>query len=402
MSIKSLFPGYFSPTEDKFQELWSNAEIVLDTNILLNILCYSEKTRAEVTETLDNFKSRIWIPHHVAFEFSRNWRGVDARSRSAYSKLVTAINTYDANICSSFDEYSRHQTIDCEREKKRIKRLTSSLIASLKKCEESHPSHSEVEDALISLSNLIGERIGTPPSPEEMKARKQAADERFEKKIPPGYLDTKKDNDNRYGDYLIWREIIDHSNSTEKPIIFVSDDRKEDWIFRIDGKDIGPRPELVHEFTEKTGRNFHSYSLRSFLDHANAKNSAKVSSKAIAEVADHEREIQEGYISPEIFSYGLFSKAPDQRNLSREHIHHLSRLLHESQKNLNYNEMLNSFAHAMDPNTKSLLDAQKAIAEALSYTMDPKIKSILDAQAVLESFRKRMPKGLTDDDQNSE
>jgi len=51
--LKNLFPGHYKPSEEEFQKLWDKCIFVFDTNILLNVYRYSEKTRDRLFEILD-------------------------------------------------------------------------------------------------------------------------------------------------------------------------------------------------------------------------------------------------------------------------------------------------------------------------------------------------------------
>ncbi len=79
----------------------------------------------------------------------------------------------------------------------------------------------------------------------------------------------KKDNNNlnnAYGDLVIWKEIIKFAKNTNKDIIFVSSDRKDDWWNILLGKTIGPRVELRKEFSNETDQRFHMYEMSNFIN----------------------------------------------------------------------------------------------------------------------------------------
>jgi hypothetical protein len=71
-----------------------------------------------------------------------------------------------------------------------------------------------------------------------------------------------------YGDAILWLQLIDYAKSEKKPIIFVTDDDKEDWWLESGGKTISPRPELVQEMLTEAGVKFYMYSADRFLDYA--------------------------------------------------------------------------------------------------------------------------------------
>lgn len=89
---------------------------------------------------------------------------------------------------------------------------------------------------------------------------------RYEKKIPPGYKDnTNKSNGNEYGDLIVWKEIIKYAKTNKQPIVFVTDDQKEDWWTIEKGFSIRPREELIKEFLDETGIRILIYNADRFL-----------------------------------------------------------------------------------------------------------------------------------------
>jgi hypothetical protein len=118
------------------------------------------------------------------------------------------------------------------------------------------------------VQELFAEKHGQPPTPEEKAKLIAAAKERYEKKTPPGYMDAGKEGGDPYGDFFIWMEIIGVAKAKQLPVIFVTDDAKEDWWLDICGRTIGARPELRKEFTDQTAQVIHFYSPSNFLEHA--------------------------------------------------------------------------------------------------------------------------------------
>jgi hypothetical protein len=49
--------------------------------------------------------------------------------------------------------------------------------------------------------------------------------------IPPGYRDKnpKKEGFKKYGDGVLWFQVIDYAKSQKKTIILITDDQKDDW-----------------------------------------------------------------------------------------------------------------------------------------------------------------------------
>lgn len=101
--------------------------------------------------------------------------------------------------------------------------------------------------------------------------------------MPPGYGDSKKAN-NKFGDLLIWKEIIAYAKSKKLDIIFVTHDQKDDWWNDVSGKTIGPRVELRKEFYEETGKMFHMYTMSSFLSFFTESNGKSIDKTTMDEV----------------------------------------------------------------------------------------------------------------------
>src|SRR5207244_2596557 len=91
---------------------------------------------------------------------------------------------------------------------------------------------------------------------------------RYAKGIPPGYADATKPGDNKYGDAVLWIQLLEHARTRAAPIIFVTDDVKEDWWTRVAGRTVGPRPALVEEMGSVAGQAFWMYRAAAFMQYA--------------------------------------------------------------------------------------------------------------------------------------
>ncbi|WP_423815166.1 PIN-like domain-containing protein, partial [Pseudomonas viridiflava] len=61
--MKGLFSQYDYSREIDYAYTWKNATFVFDTNVLLNLYRYQERTREELLDTLSKLSSRVWVPH---------------------------------------------------------------------------------------------------------------------------------------------------------------------------------------------------------------------------------------------------------------------------------------------------------------------------------------------------
>lgn len=95
----------------------------------------------------------------------------------------------------------------------------------------------------------------------------------------------------KFGDYLVWCQILDYAKSANaSAIVFVTDDGKDDWWWVVKSgapKTLGPRPELIDEAAKIAGiSEFLMYKPSSFLEFADKFLSAGVTEATLEEVRD--------------------------------------------------------------------------------------------------------------------
>jgi PIN like domain len=90
----------------------------------------------------------------------------------------------------------------------------------------------------------------------------------------------------KYGDLIIWLQLLDEVRNRKTPAIFITADEKPDWWTIIDSEGkhiIGPRPELIQEMFEQTGTPFYMYSPPEFMKYVGKLLQEEVSQKALEE-----------------------------------------------------------------------------------------------------------------------
>ena len=137
-------------------------------------------------------------------------------------------------------------------------------------------------ETLQAITLLYENRVGDAFDESNLVAIHKEGNERFSKRIPPGYMDESKDGDRKYGDLVLWRQILEYGSTMRKPLIFITDDAKEDWWLKSAGKTIGPRPELIDEYYDSSGKRVHFYLPRQYLRFASERGE-QISTEAIAE-----------------------------------------------------------------------------------------------------------------------
>jgi hypothetical protein len=306
--MKGLFFQYDYSKVVDYAEVWKTALFVFDTNVLLNLYRYQERTREELFSTLEKLGDRVWIPHHVALEFQRNRLSVIAEQGRRFSDIAKVVESTRSELTNGINKLQltkRHALIDPEPLISGFKELTDSFLTKLEELRKSQQVLTGPDPIKDRLENLFDTKVGPVYSSQEDVDKKQKeAELRYKNNIPPGYKDDGKDKNGpdefsyngiiykrKYGDYFVWSQLLEHAaNAGIEKLIFVSDDAKEDWWYQIDmegPKTIGPRPELVEE-AKRIGKidSFLMYRPEGFLKFASEVLAADISEETLTEVHD--------------------------------------------------------------------------------------------------------------------
>jgi PIN like domain len=268
--MRSKFHGYFKIPQEETAKVWSNCIFCLDANVLLNIYRYSNETRIEFLKVLGEIQQNIKLPYQASREFFNNRLNVIGQQEKTYSEMIDKLT----GIEDALTNKRQHPFIKEELLKDLIKTFKS--VKSELDIGKKEYGNIVISDSILErLGELLDGKIGENYTQERISEICKLGEERFKKKIPPGFKDAAKegrddeqDTERKYGDLILWNQLIDISKSDSKNMIFVTDDRKEDWWLRFQGKTISPRPELLHEFKEKTGHSVFIYHSDNFLEYA--------------------------------------------------------------------------------------------------------------------------------------
>ena len=250
-----------------------NALIVFDTNILLNYYYIEDTEYLEIFLKL--IKHNVWIPYQVHQEYCNDRIKKINEIRDRIQK-VTRFNELQKLMDNQMKEYENLPGVigkDIRIEVNEFLNSTNSYIKyiseQLQKIRGRYGKlNYEPNDTYLNIYNrTVFSDIGIGFTDEEMAEISKEAELRFSSKTPPGYMDEGK-GINKYGDYIVWLQMTNKANEENKDIIFVSDEKKEDW--RIDGS---CRIELIKEFKDKTGREFKLMNLGEFIKYKTSSNS---------------------------------------------------------------------------------------------------------------------------------
>ncbi|MBW3508494.1 MULTISPECIES: PIN-like domain-containing protein [Janthinobacterium] len=301
--MREFFPGYYRPSDDEFKVMWKESKFIFDANVLLDMYSYPESARDIFFSVLSKVEGRTWIPYQVALEFHRNRTNRIKQSNKKIEQLLEQVKR-------TGDELQKElRSIEFEKRNTGIEDIEERLNA----VQISHQSLSEaiqlacnrlpvvgLDEAIgLKIADMFDGKVGAPPgSQAELSEMLKDAEDRYEKKIPPGFEDVKKGSEYRdrgviyqakYGDLVLWNQLIKYVNDENiENIIFITGDRKSDWWLIEDGRALGPLPELVQEILQRSKlKKFWMYSADQFLQNAEQYlGASEVTQETIAQVKE--------------------------------------------------------------------------------------------------------------------
>lgn len=257
-----MFAPFF---REKFQKHFLTDEdtlIVLDTNYLLSILRLSPELAIKYIRAIRDNEKNIYIPYIAALEFNFNKINVKYNNKKNIKQIDTIIQEIENQINSSKKKLEKILLND---QQNRISQHADKYIETLHTDLESFQKidrQKKADELYESLINAISTKVGDKPTQEKIDLIEAEGEERYEKEISPGYNDAKNKLSSRqfdgieyqrkYGDLLIWKDIIDKSKElSKKRVIFVTDDgtseKKTDLFYEINKNKMGPRIEMMDE-----------------------------------------------------------------------------------------------------------------------------------------------------------
>ncbi|MFS2112749.1 PIN-like domain-containing protein [Herbaspirillum frisingense] len=306
--MREKFSAFYSVPEDEREAAWSDATFVLDANILLNLYRFPLGTRRDLLEIFDNLGDRLWVPFHAALEYQFSRPGVIAEQQRKFYEVKKAL---DAGLdtmtqrLGALQLTTRHSIIDVNPIVDKISEAIAVFKNQLDELKKGSDFDLDSDAVRSRLDGVLAGRVGNPLPKEVLGQIQKEGELRFKSLMPPGYLDAGKGGkgdlgpfmyeglyyERKYGDLIVWKQIIKHAQERKlKKIIFLTDDAKDDWWLTINSegpKTIGPRPELREEIRrEAEVEFFHMYDTSSFLKFASKNLGRAVPQKSIDEVKD--------------------------------------------------------------------------------------------------------------------
>jgi len=286
--VREQFAVWYPRTAEEREQFIMDGLVAVDANVLLHFYRMTSEVREDILALLGCLGERLWIPHQVGLEFHRNRLNVIREQEQTEQKIRAAVDEAAERINQVINGFRNHPAID----RAALRAAANSGLSHIRTYLDtvSIDSYLSVKTAmrsekvLDSITSLFEGKVGAPYPADQMIELEAEARHRFEEQIPPGYADAKKDTNRQCGDYILWRQLLDEAAKRKLPVLFVTNDQKEDWYRRIHGLTAGPRFELVTEMHQEAGVAFHAQTLALFVDTAPSSLRSPVKDTTVAEV----------------------------------------------------------------------------------------------------------------------
>ena len=182
--MKSAFPGQFSSNPKNIKNLWEEAIIALDANVLLDLYRYSDSTRSAFLNVLELMRERVWISYQVAGEYFSNRLSVISAQAKHYDDSVKVLE----KLRASFENQKQHPFVAGETLAGFVESFNK-LVSELKESQAAHARRISEDEIKEILGDLFDGRVG--PSYDDARLEGMITDgaERYKNKIPPGFKD---------------------------------------------------------------------------------------------------------------------------------------------------------------------------------------------------------------------
>jgi hypothetical protein len=261
--MKEKFPGYYLPSKAEFDELWKSCLFSFDTSFLINLYEKPEHVRNGYLGFLTSFGNRIWLTNHVALEYHTKRPKKTCQQLGRISEIQSHLRKLDLQPLAHHQPYVSPET---------VAELQGSVDKVLKELDEAKKAHdfvdTESDPILLKLTQLFDGRTGEPYSAERVAEIVKDGGDRYKRNIPPGFADKDKEGIARFGDLIIWMQLLDKAKEAQQPVILVTDEKKPDWWSKYEDRVIGPHPLLREEMKTVAGQPFYLYTGKGFASHA--------------------------------------------------------------------------------------------------------------------------------------
>jgi hypothetical protein len=256
------FESYRIRTSDDLFDALTHGIVSIDTNVLLSLYRYTETTVEDLLRVLGRIDDRLFIRHQVVHEFWRNRQTVLGNPTSAIKDTQAAIAKNRTSTRDANSRWAKSVALDATERDEILQAADdafsklSDRVARNSTARVDAATPTDEDPLLVRIADLLKGRVGDALDEQEWSAAVTEGERRVENSEPPGYMDVEKLEseipERASGDYLVWYQLLKEGAEQGKDLVLVTSDTKEDWWNRLHGRSLGPRRELVREYSDAT------------------------------------------------------------------------------------------------------------------------------------------------------
>lgn len=221
--------------------------IFLDTNVLLLFYKLSNKAKVNFISFLKQNKDKIFITEHIKDEFLKSrLKVIDEgylkascsvpRELKKQSNLITNFINQNKSILEDYDGIYLEledivrtlDTVHCK--------LSIEIDKDIKRNKDI-----KYNDILLEEYSKIKIINNMTETELEFLKEKYTSLKKQTSTVFPGMMDRKKNNENEDGDFIIFHEMMKYMKEHNTNIVFLTNDKKEDWFEIDESKKINPQ-----------------------------------------------------------------------------------------------------------------------------------------------------------------
>jgi hypothetical protein len=289
--VRDLYPAYKPSSERELTELWKTCVFAFDASALLDCYRLTPASCDEYFWALEKVKDRIWLPHQAGLEYYDNRVEVIETGEASYGRIPQIARDAANVFKKALDRYRQYRWIEADRWESILERAVEQIVSEISAENHVLSGYPSVDPIEQRLQTLFAGKVGDPYL--SMYKIFTRAEQRIQLSIPPGFKDSAEKKDfHRYGDIVLWFQLLDFAKASKKGLVFITSDSKADWWNRANGKTAGVRPELVQEMHMAAGVRFHMYTPNRFMEYAKQFFGSQEGAPVLERTADELLEVQ--------------------------------------------------------------------------------------------------------------
>ncbi|HCH5065421.1 TPA: DUF4935 domain-containing protein [Vibrio parahaemolyticus] len=308
----------FTINDERESHIWNDCLFVFDTSALLDLYFFTKKSQDKIFDNVfSKVNGRLWVPQHVEFEYLKNRKlaikkPIKEKYESLNENVINKIKSNTVLVGKLIDELGKktikdevHPYIDnalvktlkesFDVFKNEYQLVESKIDAEIKERINEVNDYSENDIVFERISSIFN--VGREFSFKEIMEVVQEGKIRYENKIAPGYMDgvgsNAKDGTQKYGDLIIWKQIIEQAKDSSKAIVFITNDVKDDWCYKEKRSNElrieRPKEDLVKEIKDEANVDFWMYTFSQFLYKSNRYIGSLITEDVLEEAKDHNK-----------------------------------------------------------------------------------------------------------------